>query len=284
MMVVYAIPALAQTGDTREDKVLAQVEEKEKPEQKRKAEEKGKLEEKGTAEQERAPQTGNILLGIAVGALLIGGGLLARRRVSVESAASSEEVGFVDVVRRVVLRPVGFFAGLPRGGNLLTPLLFALICIEISAVLGWLLVLIGVGQSPGFNPNPQNLGFPSVFTPASPVVSVIMALIGGAISIFLAALIQQILVRLIVGARNSGYGATFRVASYTQVTSLVNWIPIIGPLLALYGIYLSIVGIREVHGTTTGRAALVVLIPFAVAVLVVLVLLIAVGAALFAQR
>lgn len=133
------------------------------------------------------------------------------------------------------------------------------------------------------NPNPQNLGFPSVFTPASPVVSVIMALIGGAISIFLAALIQQILVRLIVGARNSGYGATFRVASYTQVTSLVNWIPIVGPLLALYGIYLAIVGIREVHGTTTGRAALVVLIPFAVAVLV-LVVLIAVGAALFAQR
>jgi hypothetical protein len=75
MMVVYAIPALAQTGDAREDKVLAQVEEKEKPEQKRKTEEKGKLEEKGTAEQERVPRTGSILLGIAVGALLIGGGV-----------------------------------------------------------------------------------------------------------------------------------------------------------------------------------------------------------------
>jgi hypothetical protein len=76
-------------------------------------------------------------------------------------------------------------------------------------------------------------------------VSVILALIGGAIGIFLAAIIQQLLVRLIVGARNSGYAATFRVASYTQVTSLVNWIPILGSLLALYGIYLSIVGIRE---------------------------------------
>jgi hypothetical protein len=78
------------------------------------------------------------------------------------------------------------------------------------------------------------------------------------------AAIQQLLVRLIVGANNSGFGSTFRVASYTQVTSLVNWIPIVGPLLALYGLYLSIVGIREMHNTTTGKAALVILIPFAV--------------------
>ncbi|MDQ3965591.1 MAG: YIP1 family protein [Actinomycetota bacterium] len=44
----------------------------------------------------------------------------------------------------------------------------------------------------------------------------------------------------------------------------MNWIPIIGPLLALYGIYLSIVGIREMHETTTDKGALVVLIPFVV--------------------
>ena len=62
----------------------------------------------------------------------------------------------------------------------------------------------------------------------------------------------------------------------------MNWIPIIGPLLALYGIYLSIVGIREMHGTTTGKAVLVIVIPFVVA-LMVLAILLAVGVALFAQ-
>ena len=56
-----------------------------------------------------------------------------------------------------------------------------------------------------------------------------------------------------MGATNSGFQATFRVASYTQVTSLVNWIPLIGPLLTLYGVYLSIVGIREMHETTMGN-------------------------------
>ena len=186
---------------------------------------------------------------------------------------------FADVVRRVVLRPTAFFAGLPRRGNIAGPLVFALICIEISAILGALLgellfLFGGVGgPSPGFNPNPQNLWFPSIFAPYAPVVSIIIAPIVGTIGIVVAAGIQQLLVRLVVGARNSGFGATFRVASYTQVTGLLNWIPIVGPLLALYGLYLSIVGIREMHQTTTGKAALVVLLPFGVALLVVSVVL-----------
>lgn len=142
---------------------------------------------------------------------------------------------FFDVVRSVVLQPVRFFAGLPRSGALLNPLLFALICIVISAVLSGVLVLAGVQPAPGFNPNPQN-AIPSTFAPTSAIASIIFAPIGGTIGLFVAAAIQQLLVRLIVGANNSGFGATFRVASYTQVTSLVNWIPIVGPLLALYGL------------------------------------------------
>jgi len=43
---------------------------------------------------------------------------------------------FADVVRRVVLSPTSFFAGLPRRGSLAGPLVFALVCIEISAFLG----------------------------------------------------------------------------------------------------------------------------------------------------
>jgi hypothetical protein len=157
------------------------------------------------------------------------------------------------------------------------------ICIEISALLSALLVLAGVQENPGFNPNPQN-ALPSVFTPGSALASIIVAPIAGAIGLFLAAAIQQLLVRLIVGANNLGFGATFRVASYTQVTGLVNWIPIVGPLLSLYGLYLAIVGIREAHGTTMGKAALVILIPFAVVLVIALIVLIAAGIALFSQR
>ncbi len=190
---------------------------------------------------------------------------------------------FGDVVRRVVMQPVRFFAGMPRSGPLLNPLIFAVVCIEISALLSALLVLAGVQQNPGFNPNPQN-ALPSVFTPGSALASIIVAPIFGAIGLFIAAAIQQLLVRLIVGTNNSGFGSTFRVASYTQVTGLVNWIPIVGPLLSLYGLYLAIVGIREAHGTTTGKAALVILIPFVVVLVVALIVLLAAGFAFFSQR
>jgi hypothetical protein len=190
---------------------------------------------------------------------------------------------FVDVVRRVVLQPVRFFAGLPRSGTLLNPLVFALVCILISAILSGLLVLVGVQQNPGFNPNPQN-AIPSTFAPTSALASILFAPIGGTIGLFVAAAIQQLLVRLIVGENNSGFASTFRVASYTQVTGLVNWVPIVGPLVALYGLYLSILGIREVHGTTMGKAALVVLIPFAVVLVVALIVLAWVGFTIFNQR
>jgi hypothetical protein len=190
---------------------------------------------------------------------------------------------FVDVTRRVVLQPARFFSGLSRSGSLLDPLVFALVCVVISAILSAVLVLTGVQQNPGFNPNPQN-AIPSVFAPGSALLGIVFAPIGGAIGLFIAAAIQQLLVRLFVGENNSGFGATFRVAAYTQVTSLVNWIPILGPLLALYGLYLSILGIREVHETTTGKAALVVLIPFAVVLVVALIVLAWVGLTVMNQR
>ena len=189
---------------------------------------------------------------------------------------SNPASSFVDVARRVVLEPVRFFAGLPRSGNLLSPLVFALVCIVISAILSGLLVLLGLQESPGFNPNPQN-AIPSTFAPASALASIAFAPIGGTIGLFIAAAIQQLLVRLIVGENNMGFASTFKVASYTQVTALVNWIPIVGPIVALYGLYLSIVGIREMHATTTGKAALVILIPFLVVVLVAFVVLAWVG-------
>jgi hypothetical protein len=187
---------------------------------------------------------------------------------------------FVDIVRRVVLQPVGFFAALPRSGSLLNPLIFALICTEISAILGGILRLAGVGEGfvagYGFQV-PENQDFGEF------IGSVIFAPIGGVIGVFVVAGIGQLVIRLVVGATNSGFGATFRVASYTGVTSLVSWIPIIGGILALYGIYLAVVGIREMHGTTTGKAVLVVLIPVIVVVVLALLGLLVVGAVFFSR-
>jgi hypothetical protein len=173
---------------------------------------------------------------------------------------------FISTVQRVVLQPVDFYRGILRRGDFINPLIFAIICYEVFTILSGILALGGIGQAQqGFG------GF---------IASLVLAPILAAIGLFIGAGILHLLVMLIVGSGNSGFEATFRVGAYAAVTSLVSWIPFIGWIASLYGIYLAIVGVREVHATTTGKAALVVLIPAAVVILLALIL-IAVGAALF---
>src|ERR671915_1991649 len=106
------------------------------------------------------------------------------RRMPGDYDLSNPVESFVDTVRRVVLQPVGFFAGLPRRGSLLNPLLFALICTEISAILGGILRLAGVGE--GFVAGDgvqvaenQDIG--------EFIGSVIFAPIGGVVGVFVVA-------------------------------------------------------------------------------------------------
>jgi hypothetical protein len=191
----------------------------------------------------------------------------------------SNPVGsFVEVVRTVVTTPARFFSSTPRRGNFLSPFVFALICIEISTILGGLLRLAWHSQTMGgVRFSGMAYGFGGY------IADVILTPIGAAIGLFVFAAIAHLLVTLFVGDANSGYEATFRVVSYVSVTSLVNWIPLIGGLLALYGLYLAVVGIREVHATTTGRAALVVLLPIGVIVLLVLLVAIVAGVAVLSS-
>lgn len=190
----------------------------------------------------------------------------------------SDPVGsFISTVRNVLFNPVGFFRAVPRRGNFVNPLIFAAICALISGLLsgiiGFLFALIG-----------------------GDVVSAILGLIGAiiltpivtVIGLFIGAGIYHLLVLLLVRPSNAGFEATFRVVAYSSALALVSWltaIPFLGILIALvvlvYAIFLYVVGIREVHATTTGRAALVVLIPTAVILLLALLVAVAIGAALF---
>jgi hypothetical protein len=182
------------------------------------------------------------------------------------------------MVRRVVAGPAEFFSGIPRRGNVLAPLIFALICIEISTILGGLLRLAWQAETMG-GVRFQGIGY----SVGGFIADVILAPIGGAIGLVILAAIAHLLVMLFVGEGHSGYESTFRVVSYVSVTSLVNWIPVIGGLLALYGLYLAIVDVREMHSTTTGRAALVVLLPIAVILLLVLILVVVAGAVILSR-
>src|SRR5215212_4196057 len=169
----------------------------------------------------------------------------SRSAAAVEFRYTDPVQTFIATVQAVVLRPVDFFRGILRQGDFINPLIFAIICYEASAILGGIIAV--ALRTQGFG------GF---------IISIILGPIFAAIGLFIGAGIFHLLVMLIVGSPNAGFEGTFRVGAYVAVTQLVAWlsaVPILGILVAIgvffYSIFLGTVGIREVHSTTTGKAA-----------------------------
>jgi hypothetical protein len=70
---------------------------------------------------------------------------------------------------------------------------------------------------------------------------------------------------MLAGGAREDFEATFRVICYASAPELFSAIPLIGgPVGLVWKIYLTFVGIRAVHETTTVRAAAAVLIPMVV--------------------
>ena len=188
---------------------------------------------------------------------------------------------FVRATRGVLTRPVDFFRGMTRQGDFVNPLAFALICFLISALLGGiisiLLSLIGGAQNGASGVAGALIGgIVGLF------VSLILTVILAPIFMLIWAGILHLLVTLLIKPTNAGFEATFRSVAYASMPGLISWIPLVGWLVGVvWSTVLSIFGIREVHSTTTGRAALVVLIPLVLLFLIFAVLALAVGIAIF---
>jgi hypothetical protein len=67
---------------------------------------------------------------------------------------------------------------------------------------------------------------------------------------------------MIVGGSNNGYKTTFRAISYSYSGYLFGIIPFIGLIIGgIYTFILTIIGVKEGHGISTGKAVLAVLLP-----------------------
>jgi hypothetical protein len=217
-----------------------------------------------------------------------GGPVGARPRVSGGASGADFDYtelvpSFVQTAREIIFNPVGFFRGIRRQGDFLNPLIFAIICAVISGLLtGIIGLLISLASGNGIGS-----AFGSLFG------AIIITPIVTAIGLFVWAAIYHLLVILIIRPSHAGYEGTFRVVAYASVLQLASWlgaIPILGILvliaIGVYGVVLSVLGIREIHSTTTGRAVAVVLIPaiiFALLALLIGVAIVAILAAAFSQ-
>ncbi|MBA2376996.1 MAG: YIP1 family protein [Actinomycetota bacterium] len=183
---------------------------------------------------------------------------------------------FIATVRGVVLDPVGFFRGMKKSGDFVGPLVFTLICAAVGGLIAGVLLfffslILGDFGGAFFQLILQPIGY----------------VVGGMIGLFIGAGVIHLFAMLLIKP-NAGFEATFRVGAYLGALYLVSWlaaIPLLGLLLfiplTIWYVVLGVLGIREAHSTTTGRAAAVVLIPMAVLFLFAIIVVGLIGAAVF---
>jgi hypothetical protein len=149
---------------------------------------------------------------------------------------------------------------------------FAII-LAINSVLSGLLVMAGIGaytDVPGMGAGV-----------AGGIVAIIGGFIGGVIGIFVAGLIIHIFVALIVGG--NGIEQTLKAVMYGATPAmLLGWIPFISIIGGLWSLVLYIIGIRELHDTTTGKAAIAVVLPAIIGIVLVVMFAIAVAGLIIA--
>lgn len=171
---------------------------------------------------------------------------------------------FGTTVKGLFLRPALFFSS-NRESRAEYPdlLIFVALCQGISTMAGGIISLLAGGQ--GFG------GF-EIQNLSELVLALILMPIAALFVLFVVAGALHLVAKLLVRPESAGFGATFRVASYSfGASALVSWIvtnPVAVALLGGVGLagviglfgYFSVPGLREAYGTTTGRAVSVVVI------------------------
>jgi len=99
----------------------------------------------------------------------------------------------------------------------------------------------------------------------------IYMLIAGAIGVLIGGLWLHIWVYLVGGRK--GLTQTFKALMYGATPSLLlGWIPVIGFLAAIWALIVEIIGIRQLHEISTGKAVAAVILAIIIPLIVLLVL------------
>jgi hypothetical protein len=165
---------------------------------------------------------------------------------------------FFKTTQEVLFSPTKFFKKAASGKGYWSPFIFAM----ISGIIGCGIALLWQWLFfTGFVP-------PQVFSTTTYSVLLTFAVISIpftiALSIFIGSGVTHLCL-MIVGGNQKGFEATFRAVCYSYSASLFYIVPIIGSLVGvIYFFILAILGVREGHEISTGKAVLAVLLPFIV--------------------
>ncbi|MFQ5746820.1 MAG: YIP1 family protein [Gemmatimonadota bacterium] len=177
------------------------------------------------------------------------------------------EVGFASGLWRTwkqsVIAPGEFFGGVDWNGPLGRPILYYLLLGVISALFSLLWIFAGVSDPFGGTDvglEPRRFGLFVFFL--SPFL--------GLLVLGMQTLVYHLFVAMLARDRRP-MSATARAVSYAAGPAAFTAVPLLGALMAgIWTIVMVVFGLRAAHRTTTGRAVVVVILPFVLAVVLVL--------------
>ncbi|MEW6115134.1 MAG: YIP1 family protein [Thermodesulfobacteriota bacterium] len=166
-----------------------------------------------------------------------------------------EELGFASgiylTVRESLFNPKEFFARLPLKGGFMMPLLYALIVETLGTMIGYLW---------GFAMGTPLFGHENLGGNRAIIFGVLIPML-----VFLGIVIWAVTLHVglfLVGGAKEDFEATFRVACYASAPELINVVPVVGSFIGLFWrLYLTVVGLSQVHGTSTGKSILALILP-----------------------
>ena len=170
---------------------------------------------------------------------------------------------FADSWRGAALEPARFFRSMPERAPVGPALLYYLpLGIAVAgATMFWSLVGLNISALS------RVAGIEATSDAMSPVIDFLMSPLILLVSLFVSAGVTHLML-LMFGAGKNGFGTTGRVFAFAYSPQILAVIPWVGQAVGMvWMVVIAIIGLREAHRTSTGRAVAAVLIPFLVAVL-----------------
>ena len=177
-----------------------------------------------------------------------------------EDPAVSFPLNLVETWRRSVFEPAAFFADGPFDRAAVRPVLYYLVISVLTAALSLTWGALLPTTQPGLVgtlAEIMNVALPNGTDTASSIgrlADFFLAPFWAVLYLIIASLVLHVFVLVLVPGRRS-LTATVRTICYACGPGVFAIVPFIGGLVAgIWGIVLTVIGLREAHRTTTGRA------------------------------
>jgi hypothetical protein len=174
-------------------------------------------------------------------------------------------LNFAEKLKGLLLNPVETLRQLREEGlgDALTYFIIVLVVYAVMSTIVSMAILQGVFAITG-------TAFPELGT-WMPLYIFGAAIVGGLIGVFVGGAWLHLWVYVFGGKK--GYLQTVKSLMYGSTpVMLLGWIPVVSIIGAIWAFFLQILGIRELHGISTGQAVIAVLIAIIIPVIILILL------------